>query len=220
MFILASNSPRRKELLALVERQFMVLAAQIDESVLPGESIEAYVRRASQLKAYASLQLIYDQDLLADFIIACDTAVVDENTILGKPIDEEDAARMLQRLRARKHNVYSALSIIDGRNGSFHQELCITEVTMRAYSDQEVDKYIASGDPLDKAGAYAVQHAGFHPVVDMQGCYANVMGLPLCHLARTLMRLEPDFNVDVPRKCQNYLNYDCLVFQGIIGGEL
>jgi predicted house-cleaning NTP pyrophosphatase (Maf/HAM1 superfamily) len=87
---------------------------------------------------------------------------------------------------------------------------------MREYSDEEIYTYTASGDPLDKAGAYAIQHSGFNPVHNLQGCYANVMGLPLCHLTRVLMRLGLDPGLDVPTACQQSLRYACSVFEDIL----
>jgi predicted house-cleaning NTP pyrophosphatase (Maf/HAM1 superfamily) len=91
---------------------------------------------------------------------------------------------------------------------------------MRAYTDQEIEDYIASGEPFDKAGAYGIQHAGFHPVEAMRGCYANVMGLPLCHLARTLARLGVTPPRDVPAACQAHIGYDCPVHQDVLEGRV
>ena len=93
----------------------------------------------------------------------------------------------------------------------------MTEVLMRHYSDDEMLAYIASGDPLDKAGAYAIQHAGFHPVENLVGCYANVMGLPVCHLARLLGEFDASPLVDLPRECQQMLNYDCPIYRQVMG---
>ncbi len=90
---------------------------------------------------------------------------------------------------------------------------------MRPYTDQEIDAYIASGDPFDKAGAYAIQHAGFHPAENFSHCFANVMGLPLCHVTRSLRKLGIDPVNDVPHACQAYLNYECPVFESILKGD-
>ena len=93
---------------------------------------------------------------------------------------------MLRRLRSRTHQVYTGIAVMPLSDGNLLTDLCVTDVPMRAYSDEEIDAYVATGDPLDKAGAYAIQHPDFHPVESMSGCYASVMGLPLCHLTRTL----------------------------------
>ena len=94
--------------------------------------------------------------------------------------------------------------------------MCITSVPMRDYSDQEIDEYVKTGDPLDKAGAYAIQHDGFNPVQNLQGCYANVMGLPLCHLTRTLKQFNVVPEVEIASACQNALTYSCPVYQQIL----
>ena len=104
-------------------------------------------------------------------------------------------------------------------DGNLVTDLCVTDVPMRNYSDEEIDAYVASGDPLDKAGAYAIQHPGFQPVETMSGCYASVMGLPLCHLTRTLRRLEIPPPVDISAECQASLNYKCPISASILHGE-
>ena len=93
---------------------------------------------------------------------------------------------------------------------------CVTDVPMRRYSDAEMMVYIHSGDPLDKAGGYAIQHSGFHPVEAIQGCFANVMGLPLCHLARTLVQAGAPPQEDIPRACQDEIKYTCPIFQQVL----
>ena len=95
-------------------------------------------------------------------------------------------------------------------------DVCVTDVPMRAYSDEEIEAYVATGDPLDKAGAYAIQHADFNPVIDMKGCYASVMGLPLCHVTRLLRQMEVATGADVPANCQSFLSYACPVFAEIL----
>jgi predicted house-cleaning NTP pyrophosphatase (Maf/HAM1 superfamily) len=98
-------------------------------------------------------------------------------------------------------------------------DLCVTEVPMRAYSDEEMTAYVATGDPLDKAGAYAIQHPKFQPVEHLTGCFASVMGLPLCHLERTLRKLEVSPAADVPGNCQSFLNYQCPISRLVLRGE-
>jgi MAF protein len=138
---------------------------------------------------------------------------------LGKPIDAAEARSMLERLRGRSHQVFTAITLIDLETGERITDLASTDVPMRDYSDAELETYIASGDPFDKAGGYAIQHSGFNPVADMRGCYANVVGLPLCHLTRSLRALGIEPPADVAAACQAHLKYDCPVFQLIQAGR-
>ena len=210
-FILASNSPRRRELLGLTGSKFQVIPAEVDEDTRQGESASEYVLRLAESKAR-----VVGNHQNNGFIIAADTTVVDDGQILGKPIDEKDAHRMLTQLRGRTHKVYTALAVMDTADGSLSTDLCLTEVPMRQYSDAEIKSYIDSGDPLDKAGAYAIQHSGFHPVENLTGCYANVVGLPLCHLARTLRRFKINMDLDFTAICRTNLRYKCSVFNSIL----
>jgi len=105
------------------------------------------------------------------------------------------------------------------RDGNLLTDVCVTDVPMRNYSDEEIHAYVATGDPLDKAGAYAIQHADFNPVIDMQGCYASVMGLPLCHVTRLLREMDIEPGADLPANCQSFLNYACPAFARILRGE-
>jgi MAF protein len=187
--ILASSSPRRRELLASVGLQFTILKPDIDESQHPGEAPLDYVRRLSQEKAAdVAARLSSPAAVLAAdtvVILAADTLGVDyEGEILGKPVDADDAREMLQRLRGRVHQVYTAITLrvqpVDGDSpATSRTSLTRTDVTMRDYSDSEIEAYIATGDPFDKAGSYAIQHEGFHPVERIDGSYSNVVGLPL-----------------------------------------
>ena len=210
--MLASNSPRRKQLLSLAGWTFSVLPVDVDERPMQGESGDKYVLRLAESKARASAALIAGEAV----VIAADTCVVDGEELLGKPVDQSEAESMLRRLRGKVHQVYSALAVMCMPEGALFTDLCVTDVPMRDYSDREMLQYIASGGPLDKAGAYAIQHAGFHPVEGMQGCFANVMGLPLCHLQRTLQRLGISPRVDLPAACQSELDYRCPVFHKIL----
>jgi MAF protein len=211
--ILASNSPRRRQLLGLTGLNFSVLAADIDETPLRAESASEYVQRLAVSKAGAVGRQVGRESM----VIAADTTVVDGNQILGKPVDSLDAAHMLRQLRGRSHQVFTAIAA--QQNGVWARDCCSTEVPMRNYSDEEVQVYVRSGDPLDKAGAYAIQHAGFHPVEGLQGCYANVVGLPLCHLVRMLRRLDLELTTDVPWTCQSTLGYECPVYEVILNTE-
>jgi septum formation protein len=208
--ILASNSPRRRQLLALTGLEFRVLPADVDETPLEGEPAAEYVQRLAASKARAVSAQV-DPDAL---VIAADTTVVDGNQILGKPVDDDDASRMLRQLCGRSHQVYTAVALL--QNGKLLVECCGTAVPMREYSEAELQAYIDSGDPLDKAGAYAIQHLGFHPVEALQGCYANVVGLPLCHLLRALWKLGIEPDADIPADCQATFEYTCPIYKAVL----
>jgi septum formation protein len=213
--ILASGSPRRRELLSLTGLSFKLAKADIDETPRLGESAANYTVRLSQEKARAVMRTVTDKAL----ILAADTTVADGDVILGKPADAGEAWVMLRRLRGRVHQVYTALTLIDTASGRRVTEVAVTNVPMRAYTDAEIEDYIASGDPFDKAGGYAIQNAFFHPVAALSGCYANVVGLPLCHLLRALRGtgLVPDG--DVPLRCQQHYAYDCDVTGSILASQ-
>jgi septum formation protein len=216
MIILASNSPRRKELLTLLGLPFHACPAEIDESVLPGEAPRAYVLRLAEGKARA----VADQIPTGSLVIAADTTVADGLDILGKPEDQQQAMAMLTRLRGHLHQVYTAVAVLRAADGMLLLDNCATDVPMRDYSQAEIATYVATGDPLDKAGAYAIQHDGFHPVDHLEGCYANVVGLPLCHLTRLLRRLNVEPQGNVPAACQATLKYECPVFEKILTADI
>ncbi len=213
--ILASNSPRRRQLLALTDLDFIVSVANIDETPYENESPADYVLRLAETKARAAAS-----HTEARFHLAADTTVVDGNTILGKPQDNAEALAMLTRLRGHTHQVYTGVALLRISDGFLLKELSVTDVPMRNYSDAEIHAYIATGDPLDKAGAYAIQHPQFHPVAYMSGCFASVMGLPLCHVVRMLKKMNEVPNADVPLKCQALLDYQCPVSEKILSGEM
>ncbi len=215
---LASNSPRRRELLALTGWSFDILPAAIDETPYSAEAPDRYVSRLAREKGAATAGLLPAGHL----VLAADTTVADGPELLGKPQGPEQAASMLRQLRGRTHQVYTAIAVIETGQGKvprIAEDRCRSNVPMRAYSDAEIETYVATGDPLDKAGAYAIQHAGFHPVEQFSGCFASVMGLPLCHLVRTLRNLGITPPVDVSAACQASLEYDCPVTAGILRGE-
>jgi nucleoside triphosphate pyrophosphatase len=215
MIVLASQSPRRKELFELFGWDFTILPTEVDETPHPDELPAAYVLRLAETKARAlSVGLP-----AGSIVIGADTAVVDGDEILGKPSDPDAAIRMLRQLRGRVHEVYTALAVLESESGRLVNDLCVTRVPMRRYTDGEIRDYVDSGDPMDKAGAYAIQHAGFNPVDNLSGCYASVMGLPLCHLTRTLRKLGIFTQVEIPPRCQEELNYDCRVFDEILSSE-
>jgi septum formation protein len=215
LLLLASNSPRRRQLLALGGWMFGVEVANIDETPLPRELPQLYVRRLSEGKARAVAERARPEHI----IIGADTCVVIDGKILGKPADKDEARDMLRRLRSRTHQVYTGIAVLRVADGKLLTTVCMTDVPMRAYSDKEIEAYILSGDPLDKAGAYGIQNPDFQPVAHMAGCYASVMGLPLCHLTVLLREMEITPRADVPHNCQLTLQYDCPVFRSILRGE-
>ncbi|MDX2139504.1 MAG: Maf family protein [Chloroflexota bacterium] len=240
-FVLASGSPRRRELLASLGIAFTVIKPDIDETQRAGEAPLDYVRRLSIEKAQTvatNLTPLKSRSevsrtplrlrrpsaerkegdggevdevvvLAADtvVILAADTIGVLQGDILGKPVDADDARAMLRRLRGRDHVVCTALTMVYPGAGRIHPapttamslkaehvlpiltELTLTTVTMRDYSDAEIDAYIATGDPFDKAGSYAIQHEGFRPVTRIDGSYSNVVGLPLETLREMLTKI-------------------------------
>lgn len=189
------------------------MPADIDESRQPDESPVQFVQRLACEKAH----IIAERK--TGLVVAADTIVADGDELLGKPMDEDDARRMLVQLRGRIHQVYTGIALMDTCTGKSFNDVCRTDVLMRQYHDTEVEDYILTLDPMDKAGAYAIQHAGFHPVEGLTGCFASVMGLPLCHLMvglRHLGFLPPD---DLPERCQKALGYPCPVFTDILGAS-
>ncbi len=214
--VLASNSPRRKTLLALSGQGFDVLPADINEDPQEGEDPVAYVRRLAEEKARTAAKQVEDREAI---VIAADTTVVHAGRIVGKPVDAAEARSILKSLRGQEHLVYTAVSLLRIADGQQRTDVAATQVPMREYSDADIEDYIASGDPLDKAGAYAIQHSGFHPVASMDGCLANVIGLPLCHLKRNLDKWNLSFDVDLSAACQAHLAYACPVSADILAWQ-
>jgi MAF protein len=215
MLILASQSPRRKQLLEWTGWPFEILPASNLEEVKPGEDPLDYVQRMSSEKGGVVVSHIKGNAI----VLAADTVVTLDGKILGKPENTEQAKDFLLELRGKVHLVCTSIFIEDPVSINVLQDLCASQVKMRDYKETEMLAYIATGDPLDKAGAYAVQHKGFHPVEDFRGCLANVMGLPLCHLVRTVAKWGVIPPRDVPFACQKNLDYDCPVTSKILKGE-
>lgn len=214
-FLLASNSPRRKQMLSWMGFQFRSQPAEIDENPKIGEHPAIYVRRLAVQKATASRA----NGLPNEWVIAADTIVADGAELLGKPVDEADARRMLLQLRDKTHQVYSALAILPPDSNQTIQDICCEDVKMRNYTDEEIEAYITTGDSLDKAGAYAIQNQAFKPVVDMKGCFACIMGLPMCHLMRTLSKAGLQIDINISELCQRNLNYTCSVQSQVLAWQ-
>lgn len=179
--ILASSSPRRRQILDLLGIPYAVLAVPVAEQPLPGELPEVAARRVALIKALAAAGRLH-----TGVIVAADTIVVLGGTILGKPNEAGEASAMLRALRGRCHEVITGVAVLNLDNGRQQVTTVTTEVCMRHYSDAELAAYVASGEPFDKAGAYAIQSATFHPAATVRGCYLNVVGLPLCALFDSL----------------------------------
>ena len=205
LLVLASNSPRRRQLLSLTGWSFTVTAADVDESVSANEAPADYVLRLAETKARA-IHTDIDQ-----IILAADTTVVDGSEILGKPKDSNEATAMLKRLRGHTHQVYTGIALFRPQDELLLKDLCVTDVPMRNYSDEEIEAYVETGDPLDKAGAYAIQHPEFKPVASMDGCFASVMGLPVCHVIRLMRQMDIQPNTDFFIPCETLLEYQCPV---------
>ena len=181
--VLASGSPRRRELLQGLGMALSVRPANVDESALPDEAPVAMVRRLAVSKARAAALCGTNEAL----VIAADTIVVRNDTVLGKPRDPAEATAMLRSLRDRAHTVHTGMAVCLGN--LLCSQVASSPVIMRAYSDAEIEAYVASGDPMDKAGAYACQNPIFNPVHHYGSCYANVMGLPVSRVWKALEEL-------------------------------
>ncbi|MCG8466236.1 MAG: Maf family protein [Xanthomonadales bacterium] len=177
--ILASASPRRLELLQQIGFSPVVHPADVDETPWPSESPDAYVARIAQAKVSA-VAALYPHAV----VIGSDTTVVGPSGILGKPKDHAEARAMLQQLRGRHHQVLTAVCVAQGEH--IEQKTVASQVLFRLLNDAEIDAYIASGEPMDKAGAYAIQGLGAVFVAHLEGSYSGVMGLPLCETAALL----------------------------------
>ena len=186
MLILASASPRRRELLQQAGLEFTAVPAGLNEDLLPGETAAAYVQRLAEEKAQTIWNAHKLKDTLEDrlVVLGADTCVVSDGNIFVKPVDAADARRMLQLLSGRTHAVMTGLAVISAARTV--RDVEITQVTFDQLTDEEIVRYVASGEPLDKAGAYAIQGYAARWIPRIEGCYFNVVGLPI---ARTVALL-------------------------------
>ncbi|MEO7145948.1 MAG: Maf family protein [Bryobacteraceae bacterium] len=180
MLILASQSPRRREILSNAGIPCEVRPAHVDERHVPGESAEEYVKRLAREKAEAAPES-------KAVVLGADTVVVVDDTILGKPVDAEDARRMLRLLSGREHRVLTGICL--RRGGRTIVEVEATRVHFVALSEAEIGDYAASGEPMDKAGAYAIQGIASKFIDRIDGCYFNVVGLPVALVYKKLKQL-------------------------------
>jgi septum formation protein len=183
MLILASASPRRHELLTQAGIAFTAESADLNEDLLADEVAAAYVQRLAEEKAQAIWNLRLPADIADDplIVLGADTCVVSEGQILGKPVDTADARRMLELLSGRTHTVLTGIAAVTRHKTVRAVE--ITHVTFNVLKNTEISQYIATGEPLDKAGAYAIQGYAARWIPRIEGCYFNVVGLPI---ARTV----------------------------------
>ena len=188
MVILASQSPRRKELLGLLRIPFTVRVADIDETMDPAGAPAEEVARLSREKAAAVPRAP------EDVVIAADTIVVLEGRVLGKPKDEADACNMLRSLSGRAHQVMTGVTVLCGQRQLTHTE--ITDIHFRPLTEREIRAYVATGEPMDKAGAYGIQGGAALFADGMRGDYYNVVGLPVCALYQMLLQLAPQIMED------------------------
>ena len=186
LLVLASASPRRKELLASLGIDFQVVPSQAAEILLPNESPRQHVMRLSREKA---LEVAQRKAVTGRWFLGSDTIVLRDETILGKPTDTKDASAMLRSLSGRSHQVLSGYAIYDRSSETMEVEAVTTRVRFKELTDQEIAGYIATGEPFGKAGSYAIQGIGAFMIPAIEGSYSNVVGLPLCEVVAALERL-------------------------------
>ncbi len=187
--ILASASPRRKELMGLYGIPFVIRVADIDETMDPAALPYDEVARLSREKALAVPR---DKD---DIVVAADTIVVLRDRVLGKPKSEAEAISMLRSLSGRDHQVMTGFTVLRGDDAVTVTE--VTDLHFRELSDREIRRYVASGEPMDKAGAYGIQGGAALFCTRMAGDYYNVMGLPVCRLGQVLRQIAPELMEDL-----------------------
>lgn len=202
--LLASESPRRREMMTWLEVPLLISRADVDENPRGGENPRGLASRLAIAKARA----VNPEDK-AVWVLAADT-IVDYNAVaLGKPVNRTQAIAMLQQLRTGVHHVHTGVALLHPGTTMLSARQVTTSVWMRSYTDDEINAYVSSGDPMDKAGAYAVQHAGFHPVERLDRCYANVVGLPLCAVTKLLKTAGFSIALDIPNLCLMHFGYHC-----------
>ena len=183
--VLASGSPRRREIMKSAGLAFEVVPSRLTEDLpVAGEGAEQYAMRMARLKAEA-----VSANLGQGIVLGADTVVVLDGAILGKPASAAEAVEMLRCLRDRDHEVTTGLVVVDLETGRVETDAATSTVHMRPYDDDEIVAYVASGEPFDKAGGYGVQDPRFRPAERVEGCYLNVVGLPLCTTADLLGRV-------------------------------
>lgn len=222
--ILASASPRRRELIRLLDYPSQVIVSNVDEDAIAIADPAAYVLETARQKAAAVVQLLKAEGRSACpeyvegvknergervILVAADTTVALDGKMLGKPLDAAEARQMLHRLRNRNHIVYTGLVVMELESRKTAVGVHPATVTMRSYSEAEIEAYIATGDPFDKAGGYAIQHPTFNPVSNFDGCYLGIMGLSVCHFVELLKGLGIPPRVDTAALLNAHRGYNC-----------
>ncbi len=209
--VLASQSPRRRALINLLGCPVTAVTAEVDEMAVTTADPAQNAIDTARLKADAILAQWGEQGppVQPAVLVAADTNVAWGQTLLGKPENGKTAAQMLRQLRQQQHMVHSGMVVIDMTNGRTLHDVSSATVTMRDYSDAEIAAYVATGDPFDKAGAYAIQHPVFQPVESLSGCYLAVMGLSICHLAQLLHQLNVPLAIDVAQLHLAHKGFPC-----------
>jgi septum formation protein len=211
-FVLASKSPRRRQLLGALGLEFTVDVADVDETPFHNEPPDVLVCRLCRTKAEAVAER-----RPREVVLAADTLVVLDGVLLGKPADAAEAVAMLSALRDRIHVVYTAVCVMHGENAA--TRVSATDVKMRAYTDPEIEAYVETGDPLDKAGAYGIQDPEFAPVESWDGCYSAVMGLPVGLAAEMLAAAGVVVPKDVVHACEGMTGDRCCQRMGGLAGS-
>lgn len=214
-FVLASQSPRRQVLLKYLNIPFETVPAHADEDSVTVTSPQQNVQETAVLKADTISSNWQAQSGMHEILIAADTTVAFAGQMLNKPQDAADAERMLQMMCNQQHEVHTGYVIRDLSNGHTAVGVSTAVVTMRDYTQQEIIDYIATGDPMDKAGAYAIQHQGFRPVAQLAGCFLNVMGLPLCELILALQSFGITVDFAETAVYQEHQHYPCPTYPKI-----
>jgi septum formation protein len=209
--LLASGSPRRRELLHVLGLPFRVAVPPGEETTAPSDDARCQASNLARMKA-----LSLAGRNTGDLIVAADTLVVLDGRVLGKPEGVASARRVLRALRGRQHQVITGLAILPPSTDAPSVQAVETQVWMRPYRDDEIAAYVARGEPFDKAGSYAIQDPLFRPVERIEGCYANVMGLPLCHLFCALKRAGVTLPATPLEACQAHTGHRCLVAEAIL----
>ncbi|MGC9396418.1 MAG: Maf family protein [Anaerolineae bacterium] len=202
--LLTSQSPRRREMLAWLRLPVGLTYADVDETPYNGEPPSETAVRLAIAKAEA-----VESSDNGVWILGADTVVDLNGVSLGKPGDFAEARAMLRQLRERSHAVHTGVALYDARTRQVCARRVTSAVKMRAYTDAEIEAYVRSRDPMDKAGAYAIQNSVFRPVAHVDRCYANVVGFPLCAIAALLEAWGLALTIDIPALCLAHFDYRC-----------
>ncbi len=210
--VLASGSPRRRELLGLLGVGFEVVVSDVDESVVTVADPAVNALETARLKTVAVVERLQRMGRMNVVVLGSDTNVAFGGLIFGKPRDEAEAFETLAMLRRKVHQVHTGVVLMRGDSAEIRQFTATSDVYMREYSDEAIFEYIKTGDPMDKAGAYSIQHSVFRPFETYEGCYAGVMGLPICHLIEPLREMGIVVSSEIVSDCPQGYCYQQLAF--------